>query len=187
MRVAEIVPSSAIYGVGNRFVIWVQGCSLRCVGCWNTAMWEFGLGDDLSVDTLLQSITNTTDIEGVTILGGEPFDQYVDLLLLAKNIKAAGLTLMLYTGYELSELHAKAQTEILAYTDILITGRYVQSQRNTNLQWIGSENQSIHFLTAAYRDYKLQDSNYVEIHIDEFGKIQMLGFPNLKDWKHILK
>jgi anaerobic ribonucleoside-triphosphate reductase activating protein len=185
MQVAQIVQSSAIYGIGNRFVIWVQGCSLRCVGCWNTTMWEFGIGASVNVEELMLQITNTRDIEGVTILGGEPFDQYEDLLPLAKNIQNAGLTLMIYTGYELAEIRAKAQTEILAYTDILITGRYEQSKRNINLQWIGSENQEIHFLTAVYKNYMLQNSNYVEVQIDEFGKIQLLGFPTLKDWKDI--
>jgi anaerobic ribonucleoside-triphosphate reductase activating protein len=186
MQIANIISNSTIYGIGNRFVIWTQGCTLKCQGCWNKQMWSKTGGTFYTLDQILNLITNTPNIEGVTILGGEPFQQYPQLLTLAQAIHKLDLSLMIYTGYEIHELKEQNQTEIFAYTDILLTGRYEQNKRNTNLQWVGSDNQEIHFLSSRYHPTQMTNANYVEININEMGQIQMLGFPDMNDWRDIL-
>lgn len=187
LNLAQIVESSSIYGPGNRAVIWTQGCSLRCKGCWNQTMWEFGIGNSISIEDLLQKVQAIPDIEGITLLGGEPFDQYPEVYAFVQAIKTQSpLTVMVFTGYELEELEQSQRTEILAHIDILITGRYVQQYRNTHLQWIGSSNQSIHFLSDQYRNYDLHHANYTELQIDEFGQMTALGFPNFSDIKNLM-
>lgn len=181
MNIAHIETQSFIYGPGCRFVIWVQGCSIHCKGCWNKEMWSFKPQKFYSVATLMQMIlSHQTEIEGVTILGGEPLDQYQEILLLSEKIQLLGLSLMIFTGYELAEIEAKEQTEILNFTDILVSGRYKQDKRSLNNQWIGSTNQRISFLTKRYQNYVMVNQNYVEISIDELGKIHYLGFPPLE-------
>ncbi|GHU51530.1 hypothetical protein FACS1894200_11800 [Spirochaetia bacterium] len=64
------------------------------------------------------------------------------------------------------------------WTDILITGRYDKDKRTLEHQWIGSTNQEIHFVSSRYRDYQMQDANYMEINIDGTGSITVLGFPD---------
>ncbi|HRI29506.1 MAG TPA: anaerobic ribonucleoside-triphosphate reductase activating protein [Chitinophagales bacterium] len=188
MNIYHIEPTSHIYGPGCRFVIWTQGCSLRCKGCWNTETWAFNRGHLYSTEQLIDQILAQKEyIEGVTILGGEPFDQYQELLELCQSIKAHNLTIMLYTGYEMDELQQKAQTGIINHLDILITGRFIESKKNVFLQWIGSDNQQIHFLSDAYANYKLDNGNYIEVIIDEeLGQTNFVGFVNRAEVKKIL-
>lgn len=186
MRIAQIIPNSSVYGPGNRFVLWLQGCSLHCEGCWNKSMWEFNAGTQQNTNDILHQVLTTPDIEGITLLGGEPLDQYEETLQLAKSIQEKGLSVMLFTGYEWSELADLQMTEILDYTDILVTGRYIKNCRNTHLQWIGSDNQEIRFLTPRYQNHQTQNANYTEIHFDAFGEITIVGFPNHKDLKTLL-
>lgn len=169
---------SSIYGPGERYVIWTQGCSLHCKGCWNKDTWSFKPNLVLSLEEVLDDIQlHKQELEGVTILGGEPLDQYLPVLQLIREIKKQGLSVMLYTGYELEEIHNKGFSEILNYVDILIPGRYVQEKRNIYLEWRGSENQKIYFLSEKYAGYENQDANYIEITIDENGKQTILGYP----------
>lgn len=182
MKISHIQEQSKIYGPGNRFVIWVQGCSLRCPGCWNPEMWSAKAGLEKSIDEILIQIKSLeNEIEGVTFLGGEPLEQYADIKYLCEAIKEIGLSTMLFTGYTMHDIKEKQQTKILSYLDILITGRYDENLRNTQLQWIGSSNQEILFLSKEYNDYNIQNTNYVEIHLANDGQAEVLGFPE-DDW-----
>ncbi|GHU75077.1 radical SAM protein [Spirochaetia bacterium] len=180
MRIAHIEEESFIYGPGRRFVIWTQGCSIRCPGCWNDAMWDFSGGTKTTVDELYEKISaGISSIEGVTILGGEPLDQFEETLELLNKCKTSGLGTMLYTGYEMPEIEYKKMSAIFSVADILITGSYEGDKRTLNREWIGSTNQEIHFLSDRYRNYKKSDANYVEVTIEESGSITILGFPDL--------
>jgi len=179
VNIAHIEEQSYIYGPGCRFVIWTQGCTLRCPGCWNHAMWDFDPRSVLSVEEIFRQIRAMgNSVEGVTLLGGEPLDQYEETCRLLSLCRAVDLSTMLFTGYRLAELREKRMTAILPLTDILITGRYEKEKRTLNHQWIGSTNQEIHFLSERYRDYQQKYGNYVEISIDESGALTVLGFPD---------
>jgi anaerobic ribonucleoside-triphosphate reductase activating protein len=181
MNIAHIEEHSFIYGPGCRFVIWVQGCSIHCKGCWNKEMWSFKEKNTISVNELIVKIKNEQEvIEGITLLGGEPLDQFEEILQLLSECQKVGLSTMVFTGYEMSEISNNEMVGIFDRTDILITGRYVQSKRTLNHQWIGSTNQEIHFLTDRYSSFVQNDSNYVEVSIDEIGNIIILGFPDEK-------
>jgi anaerobic ribonucleoside-triphosphate reductase activating protein len=179
MNIAHIEEQSYIYGPGCRFVIWTQGCSIRCKGCWNQSMWNFKRNILLSVEDIFEKVLEQGDlIEGITLLGGEPLDQFEETFMLLSRIKNTRFSTMLFTGYEISELYAKNRDGIFALTDILITGRYKQEERSMDAQWIGSRNQEIHFFSDRYKNYQIKDANYVEISIDESGACTILGFPN---------
>lgn len=187
MNIAHIEPYSFIYGPGCRTVIWTQGCSIQCKGCWNTHMWNFEPKTLLSVDELLSQILSyKPDIDGITLLGGEPLDQYHEVLQLCQKTQENGLSVMLFTGYEMHEIYQKNMQDILLCTDILITGRYDLTKRTLEHQWIGSTNQEIHFLTEKYRQYKIQNNNYVEITLTDTGALNILGFPD-KNLLNMLK
>jgi anaerobic ribonucleoside-triphosphate reductase activating protein len=179
MNIAHIEDHSFIYGPGCRFVIWVQGCSIRCKGCWNKEMWSFKTKNEISVLELMNRISNeVSTIEGITVLGGEPLDQFDEILELLKHCKNIQLSTMLFTGYEMTEIAEKQMTSILDNLDILITGRYDKTKRTLNHQWIGSTNQEIHFLTDRYAEYKIENNNYTEITINADGSTTILGFPD---------
>ncbi len=178
MNIAHIEEKSFIYGPGCRFVIWVQGCSIHCKGCWNTEMWAFEKKIIFFVQDLLYKIVREAEsIDGITLLGGEPLDQFSEVSELLIECGKIGLSTMLFTGYEMTEIADKQMTSILNNLDILITGRYDKTKRTMNHQWLGSTNQEIHFLTDRYADYEIENNNYTEITINEDGSTTILGFP----------
>ncbi len=176
MNIAHIEETSLIYGPGIRFVIWTQGCSIHCRDCWNKEMWSFITKNEISTNKLFCNIIKENNIEGVTILGGEPFDQYEELLILVKQIRKTDLSIILYTGYSFNELKNENKTEILNFIDIIITDRYDENYRTRNGGLVGSSNQVIHFLTKRYSNIDLSKINESEISIDENGKIMIYGY-----------
>lgn len=178
LNVAHIQESSQIYGPGKRFVVWLQGCTLACKGCWNVDMWSSRPEQLIDRQELLEQILNSNDIEGVTFLGGEPLQQAENLIWLLQQLRSSCLSSMLFSGYEIEEIKADPiMVKSLEYTDILVSGRYKQEVRNINLLWRGSENQQVHFLSERYQDYEILECNQVEITIDEFAATTVVGFP----------
>ena len=146
IRVCGIEPESIVDGPGFRYVLFVQGCPHHCHGCHNPESWSFDAGYDMTVDEIFEEIKARKGLRGVTFSGGEPFEQAAALVGLAKKIKAAGLTLMSYTGYTLDELEARrdpATDELLGMLDMLVDGRYDEKLRNLTLVYCGSENQRV--------------------------------------------
>ncbi len=177
IRVAKIIPRSSIYGPGRRVVIWVQGCSLGCEGCWNEDLWPFKGGESISIDSIIESI-DSDEIEGITILGGEPLQQPKSTLELINKARSAGLSTMLYTGFEPHELSGPASKALLL-SDIAVVGRYRESERDIGLRWRGSANQRVLILSERYADLKLDEMNEVEVHMDEEGRVEFVGYPTM--------
>ena len=177
LRVSSVSDHSSIYGPGRRYVIWVQGCSLGCVGCWNKGMWPADGGSEVRVDDLVSSISGVDGVEGVTILGGEPLEQAAAVLELIGAVRSLGLTVMLYSGYEENELDL-IQTACVESSDIVILGRYVAALRDTSLRWRGSSNQEVRLASEAYAGLEIEEVNEVEISIAPDGNISMTGYPN---------
>jgi anaerobic ribonucleoside-triphosphate reductase activating protein len=116
-------------------------------------MLPFGVGERLPVDRLLGEIRSAPGIEGVTLLGGEPFAQAGALLPLAEGVRAAGLGLMAFSGFTLEELRGQGPraAALLGALDLLVDGPYLASGASDRRRFIGSENQRVHFLTGRYR------------------------------------
>ncbi|MCA9064441.1 MAG: radical SAM protein [Planctomycetaceae bacterium] len=183
IRIAHLVPCTEAEGPGRRFAIWVQGCPLRCPECCNPEMLPFNGGDETLVATLLQQIgdSRTLGVEGITLLGGEPFAHAGPLSLLAEQTQRLGLSVMAFSGYTLEELRAMndpAVDALLRFTDLLVDGRYDRMQPDTSRRWIGSANQTIHLLTDRYdpNDQCWSQKNTLEIHWDG-AELTVNGFP----------
>lgn len=179
-NVAHIEPQSYIYGPGTRFVVWFQGCSLACEGCWNQEMWSFKAKELIHREHLLQRVLAQQDVHGITLLGGEPMHQSDNLIwLLDKIRRESKLTTFVFTGYEETELRSQGVLNSLySLCDILATGRYDASQRNTYQQWIGSNNQRLIYPPSSREKVNQELINQVEVIIEESGSIRILGFPN---------
>ncbi|MCP3142616.1 4Fe-4S single cluster domain-containing protein [Pyxidicoccus xibeiensis] len=185
LRVAQVVPRTEAEGPGHRFALWVQGCALRCPGCCNPEMFAFERGTVMSVDDLAARVLSTPGIEGLSILGGEPFSQPSPLADLCERVRAAGLSVMVFSGYTLAELKAQTRPDVerlLATLDLLVDGRFEKDQPETQRRWIGSRNQVMHFLTARYAPEEAQFTapNTAEVHFVE-GKLIINGWPELAD------
>ncbi|MEQ8790512.1 MAG: 4Fe-4S single cluster domain-containing protein [Pirellulaceae bacterium] len=184
LRVASLVAATEAEGPGKRFAVWLQGCPLRCPGCCNPEMLRFDGGDDLPVEELLRQVRRAAErqgVEGVTLLGGEPFAHADAAAVFAREVQQAGLTVMVFSGYTLAELQKlpdPAARLLLAHTDLLVDGPYRRELPETRRRWIGSSNQQIHFLSERYRedDPCWRRPNTLEIRFD--GKELLInGFP----------
>lgn len=146
-------------GPGRRYAIWVQGCPMRCPGCCNPELLRFGGGTPTTVKSLLERVLaahQRSPLAGLSLLGGEPFAQALPLAVLAEQVRAAGLGVMVYSGFTLAELEQQIADDragvarLLAATDLLVDGRYERDQPDTTRRWIGSTNQRLHFLSARH-------------------------------------
>jgi anaerobic ribonucleoside-triphosphate reductase activating protein len=181
LAIAHLVADTQAEGPGRRFAIWVQGCSIRCEGCCNPEFFGFSGGTKIPPAALAQQVFDTPDIEGVSLLGGEPFDQAQALLPLVERVTEAGLSVMIYSGYTLAELTERSSPEInriLARTDLLVDGPYDQTKPETQRRWLGSTNQQLHFLTVRYSPLEpcFWSDNTIEIRFDG-ESIQVNGWP----------
>jgi anaerobic ribonucleoside-triphosphate reductase activating protein len=183
LQIAQVVPRTEAEGPGKRFAVWFQGCPLRCPGCCNPEFLSFTGGQSRPLEEISDWLLRTRDesgIEGITLLGGEPFAHVESAAAFAKVAQDNGLSVMAFTGYTLEELKANSQAvvaEFLAATDILVDGPYVRELPDTERRWIGSTNQRIHFLTDRYRfDDSWKQRNTLEIRMSN-GEISVNGFP----------
>jgi anaerobic ribonucleoside-triphosphate reductase activating protein len=182
--VAHRVPATNAEGPGHRYTLWLQGCPLRCPGCCNLEFLSFEGGEAISICEVLNEIDDAVHrhaIEGISLLGGEPTSQATGVALLAREVQNRGLSVMLYSGFTLSELKAKHDGSIdalLHTTDILVDGPYDRTQPETSRRWIGSANQIVHFLSDRYRadDPCWTKPNTLEIRVNP-AEITVNGFP----------
>lgn len=173
VRVHKILKNTKVEGPETRYCIWFQGCSRHCKGCWAKATWNFDGGFELDAEELLKDILSTKGVEGVTFLGGEPFEQPEAIDFLAQNIQKNGLGVVCFTGNKIDEIKRK---DILKYIDLLIDGEFKEEEKDYSRPWVGSKNQNYHFLTKRYTPEILKKyKNKVEINISENGMIFING------------
>lgn len=154
LRIHRFLPKTSVEGPGTRACLWVQGCSIRCPGCFNPGTWGASGGEVVEVGNLLERIVTTSGIEGVTFLGGEPFDQAPALAALAQSAQDADLSVMTFTGYEFEVLRREQRpgwNELLVATDLLVDGPFVRFLPDRHRPWVGSTNQQFRFLSPLYR------------------------------------
>ena len=183
LRIAQIVPCTEAEGPGKRFALWFQGCPLRCPGCCNPEFLSFEGGQARSMEDIANEIetARASGIEGITLLGGEPFAHPAGASALAREVRRQGLSVMVFTGYSLEELQRlpdPSAADFLTEIDILVDGPYLRERPDTARRWIGSTNQRIHFLTDRYRadDPCWKQKNTLEIRLNATG-LSVNGFP----------
>lgn len=186
--VYKILTNTRVEGPGIRFCIWTQGCHKHCPGCRAKETWAFGTGKKYSVNDLYELIKAQTSIEGVTFLGGEPFEQAAELSVLAKFVKNLGLSVVCFTGYTLEELKKKNNTDInlfLQNIDLLVDGGFELENFDLSRPWVGSSNQRYIFLTDFYNEKQIEKyKNQIEVRISQNGRIEINGmgdFDNISE------
>lgn len=136
-------------GEGVRNSLYVSGCMFHCEGCYNVATWSFNAGipytkelEERIMDDLAQPY-----VQGLTLLGGEPFLNTGILIPLLKRIKRElpNKDIWSWTGYTWDELQLETEDKLamLHLVDILVDGRYDSRKRDLTLQFRGSSNQRI--------------------------------------------
>ncbi|MGQ4876006.1 MAG: 4Fe-4S single cluster domain-containing protein [Promethearchaeia archaeon] len=186
IRINDIFEESRANGPGIRFVIFMQGCPLRCEGCINPQTHDPNGGYLITIKKLVNKIKLIRNkLEGITITGGEPFFQPKALYKLVKKIKTLNLSIIISTGYEIEELRNEINyfNKIISNIDVLIYGRFHHEQiLGSGL--VGSKNKRIIFFTNKYCIENIYNTPKFEIQIFN-NKIKASGtnLYNLFDWK----
>ncbi len=183
IRINSYIPITNVEGVGTRFAIWVQGCSIHCNGCANFHMWDFNGGTVYNTDDLINLIKQYKDrVEGVTFLGGEPLEQIEAVTEISKAVQSFGLSIIVFTGYEFKDLKDnKDFQKLIKYVDILIDGKYEQDKTDYSRAWVGSSNQNYYFLSDRYNESVIKEcKNKIEVRISPDNKIIMTGMGDFK-------
>ena len=183
LRVHNTIARSRVNGPGERFVVWVQGCTLGCPGCFNPDACAPDAGCDADTADLTARVLAAAGVEGLTLSGGEPFQQAQACADLCRRVREAGLSVFVYTGYTLQQLRRSPDPGVdglLDAADVLVDGPFIAG-RWTEALWRGSDNQTVHFLTDRYRadDFDLaRPAAEAEMTIGPAGEIRLTGFPN---------
>ena len=154
MNYAEIKYCDVANGPGVRTSLFVSGCSHHCPGCFNEIAWDFNYGKPFTQDTIDSIIESLKPdyIQGLTLLGGEPFEysNQKGLLPLVRQVREVlpQKDIWCFTGFLFDKdiienmcKKWKETNELLSYIDVLVDGRFVEELKNLNLKFIGSENQ----------------------------------------------
>jgi len=151
IRLHAFEPASRANGPGMRAVVWFQGCTLACPGCFNPGTHDPQGGYESDTDTLATEILALgARIKGITISGGEPFQQPKALFDLLRRLADSHLSRLVFSGYTLPEINRlPLGPSILRHIDVLIAGRYVAS-RQLGHGLLSSANQQLHLLTGRY-------------------------------------
>lgn len=181
LRLHHFEALSQANGPGLRSVVWLQGCTLNCPGCFNPQTHMPKGGELHTVEQVFTKIAaNIGRIEGITFSGGEPLQQAPALVELIQRVRSeTGLSIVLFTGFAWEEVHRLPQAEaILAGVDVLLAGRY-QSTLRVARGLLGSSNKTIHFFTPRYTPADFAAIPQAEVIIGPGGELRFSGIEPL--------
>lgn len=145
---AGITRTSCDDGPGIRSVLFLQGCSKGCPDCHNAAISRKGEGNLISVEKLVELVTEQCKNRKLTISGGEPLEQITALIAILRELKKRKFDLCVYTGWELEQV----PREVLLLLNHIKVGGFQKDLSHEPLRFVGSSNQQM---------YKLKDGKIV--------------------------
>lgn len=148
LRLLMTYKETIVDGVGLRYSLYFAGCSHACPGCHNEYSWNPKHGNILTYEKLeeiAKEINENTLLDGITISGGDPLFNPVEMLKVLKFLKEkTKKNIWLYTGYTLEQVREdELRRKCLEYVDVLVDGRFVKELYDPNLKFRGSSNQRI--------------------------------------------
>lgn len=146
MRIANTVSDSIVDGPGLRFTVFTQGCPHHCPGCHNPETHDPAGGREVTLEELTAELEKNPLIEGLTLSGGEPFAQAAACAQLARAAHERGLNVWTYSGYRFEQLRDSGNpdwTALLAQTDVLVDGPFLEKEKSYELHFRGSRNQRL--------------------------------------------
>ena len=144
MRIAGIVNDSIVDGPGLRLAIFAQGCPHHCPGCHNPESHDFAGGSDMDTEEIIARMDANPLLDGITLTGGEPFEQPEACRILADAAHARGLNVWAYSGYTFEQLCAVPEKRrLLEACDVLVDGPFLLEERSLDLRFRGSKNQRV--------------------------------------------
>lgn len=141
-------------GLGWGVSLFTQGCPLRCPGCFNPETWDFNGGKQVTtqVESELYKLMDKPYITRFSVLGGEPFAEQnleqLSYIIVTMKANYPNKKIWIWTGYTWDELQERLKKPsklwiILRHTDYLVTGPFIQEEKDLTLKWRGSRNQKV--------------------------------------------
>lgn len=160
LRLAGCIKESFVDGPGIRYVLFTQGCPHKCQGCHNPQTHDYEGGYLMDINDIYNDITRNPLVKGVTVSGGEPFNQANQVSELISKLKQNDYDVMVYTGYRYEDLYEKANENngymrLLESADILVDGKFELEYKNELIKFRGSENQRIIDCKETLRNYEV--------------------------------
>ena len=148
VRLAGVVRESIVDGPGIRLTVFMQGCPHHCPGCHNPQTHDPNGGYDCELQKILDAVEQNPMLRGITLSGGEPFEQAKELLPLVRAVIEMGRDVVAFSGYTFEQLIEKSKEtpeikEILSLCCMLVDGRFVMAERDLTLRFRGSRNQRL--------------------------------------------
>lgn len=156
MHIGQIITADSANGTGIRVSLFVSGCTNHCKGCFQPETWDFAYGRPYTpaIEAMLLEELSKSYYDGLTILGGEPFElsNQRALLPLIRRIRRElpDRNIWVYTGFTYDRdlipggcRYIECTDELLDSIDVLVDGRFVEELKNIRLTFRGSENQRI--------------------------------------------
>lgn len=190
LNVNSLSPLVTTLGPGRRIGLWLQGCSFRCPGCMTPELFECDKRFCRKIpDVLFEILAHVPGHSGLTISGGEPFEQAEglrELLFLVR--KYTTLDVLIYSGYTLKELTdgPPAMQDVLSLVDVLIDGRY-RHDLPASKPWVGSSNQMVHLLSRRaqsderYINASRMNIPSLQVQIGADNSLHLIGIPRRGD------
>jgi len=158
LNLAAFLKSTRMVGPGLRDAVWVQGCTVGCPGCANQAYLPHIRRVQMPVERLLAHFRGRRGrIDGLSVLGGEPTEQAGAVTALLEGVKKLGFSTVVFSGltYEVLQKDPCCRA-LLAHTDLLVDGPYVESLSDPELHWRGSHNQRLLRLSERFTPADLE-------------------------------
>ena len=162
IKIYGLAPGSIVDGPGIRFGVFMQGCSHHCKACHNPESQNHNAGSFKTVGEIIEEFEKHKSCEGVTLSGGEPFDQSAAVCVLAKEFKKRNVNIWCYTGYLFEDLLVMANSDesknaskycnkefadsingLLCNIDVLVDGEFVLEKKSYDALYCGSTNQRL--------------------------------------------
>ena len=145
-KYAKINYIDTVNGSGIRVSIFFSGCNFHCKNCFNSELWDFNYGIPFTEETISKIIEllKPDYIKGLSILGGEPFQNYDAVIKLVKRVKEIypNKDIWIWTGYKFDDIPEECK-DILSLADVIVDGRYEEDKRDLSIAFRGSTNQRI--------------------------------------------
>ena len=179
-------PVINLLGPGKRLVIWVQGCSRRCYGCISPELFKQKIECYYYIENIFNLLPRDNELNGITVTGGEPFEQAESLYNLLKIVRDnTQFDIMVYSGCTIENIRkvTNAQKKLLSVIDILIDGEYKKNYTNVKI-WRGSDNQRVFLLTENAQKFQehfnqtYSDNRQLLFQISNDRTLYLVGIPD---------
>ena len=179
----KIITESRSNGPGSRTVLFTQGCNLACPGCANFETHEFNDSRIYNSILLAKELAGNTD-DGITISGGEPFQQPRALNFFVSAYRLFSYydkSVIIFTGYTMDELLTLGEDvkEVMNSVDVIKCGRFDKNRLTKDNGFTGSDNQKLYFISSKYSEKDFRPKT--DITFDADGMVRVNGTLSFKD------